>query len=98
MVAETLIKRRMTVTHPSLDRGPVICLAGVEPHRRAIGTDDQSIAVMLDLVNPFGSRGRMDRFHWLGRQHANQAGNLRFNMDQKICSGQCTASEWKNAR
>jgi hypothetical protein len=31
--------------------------------------DVQSIAVMLDLMNPFCSRGRTVRFHRLGRQH-----------------------------
>jgi hypothetical protein len=35
---------------------------------------------MLDLVNPFRSRRRTVRFHWLGRG-TKPAGNLRFNMD-----------------
>ena len=36
-------------------RGPVIGVARVQPHRRAIAAYDQSVPVMLNLVTPIGA-------------------------------------------
>ena len=33
-------------------RGPVISVAAVDPHRRAVPADDEPISVVLDLMHP----------------------------------------------
>jgi hypothetical protein len=38
--------------------GPIIGVAGVKPDRGTIPADDQSVAVMLDFVDPIGARRR----------------------------------------
>src|SRR5258706_10800106 len=47
-------------------RGPVIGVAGVKPHCGAVLTHDQPVTVMLDLVNPIGTRRRSQSFNRLG--------------------------------
>ena len=39
--------------------GPVVASPGEQPHRLAVAADDQSIAVVLDLMHPAGGGGRL---------------------------------------
>jgi hypothetical protein len=48
-------------------RGPVICVAAVDPDHRAVPADDHPVTVMLDFVNPVDTNWWPRRCDRLGR-------------------------------
>jgi hypothetical protein len=61
--------------------GPVVAVAGEQPHALALALDDQAIAVMLDFVNPVRARGN------LGSAGRNAGLNRRWGMSFRWESG-----------
>ena len=43
---------------------PVVAVAGEQPHALAVALDDQAVAVVLDLVDPFRAVRNLGRAGW----------------------------------